>query len=378
MSQIVKHAGLKRAPGLTGLRAAAVLLVMVYHLGLPIFGGFIGVNIFFVLSGFLITHLLLDERFTLGRIAFGNFYARRALRLYPALLALVLVVTLYSALIPNALRAAQSISATPSVVLYFSNWMRAFPAEVNSLGLYEHTWSLSIEEQFYLVWPLILWVTIVVSKKLIAVGIVAAVGIAASIATRLFVAIGGDGNSRISNGTDTQADQLLFGALLAVLMIAATNGGWQTKLRVILGGAFWPSVILLLAVVLFWPHHGDSLHLRLLLSGVAIAASVLVGYVYLAPQNWLQRILSSPVAVHIGDRSYGLYLWHYPIFTLVLSIGIGGPARLVLMVLAFALAFLFAEASYRFVELPFLKLKDRLAKKQHEVDPSPRSPAEVR
>ena len=143
-------------PSLDGFRGCAVLLVMVYHLGHIFRGGHLGVNAFFALSGFLITSLLLREFLNTGRLSMRHFYARRVLRLYPPLVALIVSVTLYVLFIPSAVYGEQSLRSTFASLFYFANWIPAFSGAEMPLGLYEHTWSLSVEEQFIL-GLLILW-----------------------------------------------------------------------------------------------------------------------------------------------------------------------------------------------------------------------------
>ena len=346
---------LQHSPALDGIRAGAVVLVMLYHASLPVHGGHIGVNVFFVLSGFLITSLLLQERLSSGRIAFGKFWMRRVLRLYPALLALIVVVTVYSLSIPDAVRSEESLWGWFPAMLYFSNWVRAFNG-LGSLGLYEHTWSLSIEEQFYVVWPIVLWLIFRISANLRTVAWVAAIGCAASLATRLIVAPGPEGYERIFNGLDTQGDQLLFGCLLAAIVMVAARDGWTHKLRKALGLLTVPAFAALLALAFLWPHHGVSLMMRVAMSVVGISAACVIGYVYVASQSWLSRALGMRVLVYIGTRSYGLYLWHYPIFVIMSGVA---PTP-ILIPLELALSFIAAELSFRLIETPFLKIKNRL------------------
>lgn len=362
----MQHTRLAHAPALTGVRAIAVLVVMVYHAGIPIYGGHLGVNVFFVLSGFLITHLLVDEMAKSGRIAFGNFYARRALRLYPALLALVAVIAIYSLLAPEAIRADQSLAATPAVLLYFGNWIRAFRGEDAgaSLGLYEHTWSLAIEEQFYLVWPVVIFFALFFTRRLVWAGIIIALGIVGSFTTRLLIAPDGEGLDRISNGLDTQADQLLMGAAMALTVIAVQRAGRTNHAARLLRYAFWPAVVILGAGIVLWPHHGQQWWLRIVMLVVAMSAAVIIGALYLNQRSVVARGLATAPARWIGDRSYGLYLWHYPVFTVLINPEASMLQRGLMALLGFALSFAVAHASFELVEKPFLRLKDRLARKE--------------
>lgn len=362
----MQHTRLTHTPALTGVRAVAVLVVMVYHAGIPIYGGHLGVNVFFVLSGFLISHLLIDEMATSRRIAFGNFFARRALRLYPALIALVVVVTTYSLLAPHALRSGQSLAATPAVLLYFTNWVRALRGDDSgtTLGLYEHTWSLAIEEQFYLVWPGVIFLALFFTRRLIWAGIIVTLGIVGSFTTRLLIAPDGKGLDRISNGLDTQADQLLVGAATALAVVAVQRAGRSDQAARILRWALWPAVVLLGSGVALWPNHGQQWWLRIVMLAVAISAAVVVGELYLNRTSIISRGLGTTPAQWIGDRSYALYLWHYPIFTVIIDPEASMLQRGLLALLGFALSFAAAHASFRLVEKPVLRLKDRLVRKE--------------
>ena len=204
------------------MRGVAVLLVVAYHgeRSLMPRGGAIGVTMFFTLSGFLITTLLLRERASSGRIALGRFYWRRALRLLPALVTLVAVTSAYAWITGNQER---TLDAALPVLLYFGNWMRTL-RDSEGLGLLEHTWSLSVEEQFYLVWPLAVLAAAALVPKVRqaeAVLVLALAGSAASLLWRLQLWDPDEPRwsaARLYNGTDAVADQLLVGAALAAAL----------------------------------------------------------------------------------------------------------------------------------------------------------------
>jgi len=345
------------SPALDGFRAGAVLLVMVYHMGIPPRGGHIGVNAFFVLSGFLITSLLLHENLNTGRIALGSFYIRRALRLYPPLLAVAAVVAAYSLLVPGAVRADSSLPALPAVVLYFSNWVRSF-GEGTPLGLFEHTWSLSVEEQFYLLWPLLLLAVIRLTGRLSAVALVAFAGCGGALLLRLALN-GSTPGERITSGIDTQADQLLFGCLLAAVVLMAARHGWEESLSRMLRFAVWPAAVALGVVAVAWKPGDQSTAGMFIPALVAASCAAVIGFLYLNQNSWASRALGCKPLVYVGKRSYALYLWHYPIYTVmtVSNFPASGPVRMALEV---ALSFVAAELSWRLVESPALRLKDRL------------------
>lgn len=374
-------------PALDGLRAVAVLLVIAYHgeRSLAPRGGAIGVTMFFTLSGFLITTLLLRERARSGRIRLGRFYWRRALRLLPALVTLVGVACAYAWLTGNQ---EQTLSAAVGVLLYVGNWLRTVH-DTEGLGLLEHTWSLSVEEQFYLVWPLaVLAAAALVSKarQAEAVLMLAVGGSLASLLWRLQLWDADEPRwsaARLYNGTDAVADQLLVGAALAAALAIwdrrhppAATGELPVRERGVTGelpvrgGSFFGFVgsvaaPLALAYVVFVARvhpGGDSLanDRRYLEWGsltFALAAAVVVLGCVRAGDRWLPRLLSLPPLVAIGKVSYGLYLWHFPVI-LVVDEQLPDASDLLrggTVVVATAVTTLL---SWFLVERPFLALKD--------------------
>lgn len=317
-----------------------------------------GVNAFFVLSGFLITSLLLREYGRSGRIALGRFYLRRVIRLFPPLLAVIVAVTLYSLFVPGAVRSEESLTGTLPAFFYFSNWVRAFTEDATPLGLYEHTWSLSVEEQFYILWPLVLWAVLRITRRLWAVVVVSLIGCMGSLMVRFVVEPGVDG-ARIYNGFDTEADQLLFGCALAALILWAEMGSWGHRLGRGLAWALLPAVGVIAVAAFTWDSGHSSARAFVSMTVIAVAFAVTVGTLYLNPQNPLSRVLATKPFVYIGKRSYALYLWHYPIFTVMQMtlVPSNGPLR---MAIQFALSLLAAELSWRLIEVPSGRLKDRL------------------
>jgi peptidoglycan/LPS O-acetylase OafA/YrhL len=340
-------------PALDGLRAIAVLAVLAFHSGL-IHGGFLGVDVFFTLSGFLITALLLEEHARTGAIAIRRFYVRRALRLLPALVALLLVCGgVLFATVPSEFWPIVS-GYLLGVLSYVANWLIIYWRPLGVLG---HTWSLAIEEQFYLVWPVLLLLLLrrVRSPRWIITGLLTAA--AGSLLWRLaFAWVGGASWSRIYRGTDTHADGLLLGAALAVWLYS--RGG---------------------AVPAVWSRAaGGSAALGLL--GLFLAAPLVPGYVYgvtalaavattglilaiVAGGSRLTNWLAAGWLVRIGWISYGVYLWHFPVFVQCSVLRQAGesaapPGR---TALAWGLTFAIALISYVLIERPFLAYKPRLS-----------------
>jgi peptidoglycan/LPS O-acetylase OafA/YrhL len=340
---------LGRRPALDGLRGIAVALVVLSHAEIPGFaaGGVVGVTMFFTISGFLITSLLLEERKRKRRIDLKGFYARRAYRLLPAVVALIVVMFAASFILgPEVLEPWQALTA----LFYVANWFRA---SGDWLGSVSHTWSLSIEEQFYILWPLAL---ILAGRNWRVLGFVAGVGAAVAVALRVMLWDDGAGLDRVYFGTDTRADAILLGCALAVWMHrrqVGTSRPWvATALTVlavgcsVIGGAFsyiWtPLLVSLLTAGIIW----------LVTTG--------------AYSGWLQnRVLAL-----VGQRSYGLYLWHVPVMTLLLHSPKLEPVPMVARIpLLIGLSWLLTMLSWRFVESPFLRMKERRSERARTARP---------
>ena len=338
-------------PELDGLRAISVMLVVAFHtLGGAAKGGFIGVDVFFVLSGYLITRILVNEFGATGRIDLKGFYIRRFLRLMPALwllLAFTLGLAALAALLHRPDRAQGFLIEVLYAGAYFTNWARAF--DMPPEGILTHTWSLAIEEQFYFVWPLLLLAILGRAGKAHAWKLVAAL-LAASIAWRLVLVLGGASVARVYNGFDTRAETLLWGCLLA-------TAPWQA-LRPVLN-RLWPVPVLALAAcVVALDYHSDFEALY----GYSLAAACaawIIAVVTDARSRGPVPVLSSRPMVFVGRISYGVYLWHFPICYFIgehvpwwanVAITTGGAIGL-------------AAASYYWVEVRALRLKGRFTRK---------------
>ncbi len=355
-----------RWPALDGVRAIAVLLVVAYHLELPYSprGGAIGVTVFFTLSGFLITSILLREADDTGSIHLPSFFMRRLLRLVPALTVLCAVVWLWATATDLGDR---TTAAVPWVMLYAGNWERVLNGW-GTLGALEHAWSLGVEEQFYLVWPLcVLAAGALLRRRHRAVGVLvlSLLGAAASLVWRLHVWSDADPTQsavRLYNGTDAVADQLLLGCAVAATLHLVRRRRLSSTVRRSVGALGLPALLFLVWVAAFRPGGTSVSNTRLYLTygsaAFALAGAALVASAVLAPRAPLSRLLATPALVEIGKRSYGLYLWHYPIW---IAVGVelddlGLNARRLVVVLASAAA---TALSYRFVEQPALRLKPR-------------------
>ncbi|MFE7811851.1 acyltransferase family protein [Streptomyces sp. NPDC057433] len=348
--------------GLDGLRAVAVVLVIVYHVepgAVP--GGAVAVDVFFTLSGFVITRLLLAEYARTGRIGLRSFYRRRWLRLGPALLVVCAVTALLSVAFPLPLfdgAWTAAVLAAASVV----NLVRAGePGPYSDLtAALSHTWSLGVEEQFYLVWPLLLLVLLRRTGARTVLGWVAVL----CVLPVLWRTVLWDPTAahRIYNGPDTRVDQLLVGALLAlVLARLRADDPRLALLRRWAGRLCWPALALLGLIAWQVPITGASAWNPVWYTIGFLAAAVLtagvVAAMELCPRSWPSRLLSVSAPAWVGrNLSYGMYLWHYPVIRLLHDLGVEGGR---LLPAGFAVTVAAALASYLLVERPLLR-RDRL------------------
>jgi peptidoglycan/LPS O-acetylase OafA/YrhL len=347
---------------LDGVRALAVFAVVTYHLGTTggdphvLRGGFLGVDVFFVLSGYLITSLLIVERRRTGRISILRFYQRRARRLLPALFALLLVVGAIGSFWLTQ-QAAKLRGELVAALTYVTNWWLI--AEKSSYfgggdrpSPLTHLWSLAVEEQFYLVWPLvlILLARVRVSRRAVLTVLVLAIT-ASAVAAALLYDPWAD-PSRVYYGTDTRALAPLTGALLAFSVRPWWHrpdlGRWSRRGLDSIGVC----ALMLLVVVAVLLGDNDPLLYR---GGFAVIALLAAALVAVAghPATRLGRVLGSQPLRWLGERSYAIYLWHWPICVLTrpgVDIPITGWANAAVRV---ATVVALAELSYRFVERPF-------------------------
>lgn len=370
-----------RLGGLDGLRAVAVGLVVVYHIfpeALP--GGFLGVDIFFVISGFLITWLLIAEHRLTGKIALAGFWRRRARRLLPAL-ALVLLVSTSAALLAGGKELLVNIGAQLTGASFFvANWVYIalgadYFAKANP-ELFRNTWSLAIEEQFYVLLPLVLLLAFHMRSRATRVLFFSFLGLASALLMGTLFAQGASA-TRVYFGTDTHVFGLLLGAALACAIkpiqfrkltpenssVAGLSGSavpllfWQQLSLSLLGLASF--VVLGWLVLTLREGSPESF-----LGGFQIATLAMLVLVWAATRQgaWLGRALDVQPLLWVGERSYGIYLWHWPVLLIVAQLGDqAGATAWSVAALTLVLTLFLAAVSYRFVEQPVRRIGLRAA-----------------
>jgi peptidoglycan/LPS O-acetylase OafA/YrhL len=348
-------------PALDGLRALAVTGVLLFHGGvrwLP--GGFLGVDAFFVLSGYLITSLLLVERARSGRIRLGAFWGRRARRLLPALLAMLITVVIVFRKMLAPVEIGLLRGDALSALGYVANWRMIYRgadyfAQTSAPSPLQHTWSLGIEEQFYLIWPLVVVVVFALFTRRAARSallVIAGLGAVASAVASVLL-FRPDNVNRDYFGTDTRAQALLVGCCLAVLLARPrrhVRRGPVIRSFVALGG--FAGVVVL---AYLWSHETgtDPMLFRGGLTLDALAVAAIITYAVTAPTGPVGRILSLAPVVWLGRISYGVYLWHWPLYAVVTAqrTGLSGAAllgvRVVLTLAIAAVSFVFLEEPIR-------------------------------
>ncbi|WP_342719927.1 acyltransferase family protein (plasmid) [Bacillus paramycoides] len=342
--------------GLDSLRGLAILGVILYHINfnwMP--GGFLGVTVFFVLSGYLITDILAMEWKRNKRIDLKKFWLSRARRLLPAML-VMLVITLAWITIFHSSLLEKMRGDSLAALFYVSNWWYIYHKlsyfdNFNQISPLNHFWSLAVEEQFYVVWPFIISLGLYYIKKQSRMILLICLGVFASALAMAILYEPGVDPSRIYYGTDTRAFSLLIGAVLALVWPSNRLANKIIpKARFILdvvGG-----IALIIILVMFWKtnqydpflYKGGmvllSIATALLVANLAHPASRIAQFLRFRPLRW------------IGVRSYGIYLWHYPILTLTTPKVNAGDFSIIRAILQFLLIILIAQISWKFIEKP--------------------------
>ena len=356
----------KYLPSIDSLRALAVLAVIIYHIDvnyLP--GGFLGVDLFFVLSGYLISSLLIKEYKKTGTLNLYNFYMRRARRLLPAVYFMITVCLLFMVLFNGVLLRKSHLDAVFGYI-YSSNWWYIFHKldYFDSFGAqspFKHLWSLAIEEQFYMVFPLLFLLvnrkkkskdgTYILNKNFLYV--VLGLILVSLIAHILLFDI--NNISRIYFGTDTRAFSLLVGVVGAILYpMERLHDKVTQQQNMIYSVVSLASIATLITVMIYtseyntWLYRGGFLLVAILGLIVIISSG--------KQHTLMSKLLSFKPVVFIGKISYSLYLWHFPVLVLTTPVSEIGNPNIIFVVLRVILTFILATASYVFVETPIRKL----------------------
>jgi peptidoglycan/LPS O-acetylase OafA/YrhL len=354
-------------PGLDGVRGVAILLVLGQHAPTrPLIDGFVGVTVFFCLSGYLITTLLIRELDT-GSIDLPAFYRRRAARLYPALLTVVAVTVVVLLLHHQNLRAGlqhrgdlrvgQIFAPAAAAVSYTTSLFDWAGHPFASYDYFNYTWSLSLEEQFYLLWPFALLWGYRRSHRLFAVVTLSLVGMSLAIDLYLGLSRQVRFDQHEYFGSDTNALPILIGALLAMVVV---NGWLSAAVRHLA-----PLALLAVALLPVLAHRDDTYHPSLVIvAGTGLTLVALIGVVT-KPRSVLGSLLALAPMRWLGERSYSIYLWNVlaqiAILHLLGHTGAGDVAWIAMFVVL-------AEVSFRFVERP---LRAKLARRSARLDPLP-------
>ncbi len=357
------HSRSGRIPGLDGLRAVAILAVLAYHLNaswLP--GGFLGVDVFFVVSGFLITTLLVRELQSDGQIAFRSFWLRRARRLVPALVLTVAVSVLIARVVSTDLLVHVGRQVLGALT-FSTNWVEIAAGssyfDQTAPALFMNFWSLAVEEQFYLVWPVLTLLLVRFVRPRTRVALTLAIAAGSTILMAALFTPGSDA-TRVYYGTDTHLMGLMIGAALAfawtspVMALRVRPSAWGSFGRFAVPVA--ATVLGVLLVVL------DEEHAATFRGGIALASlatAVLIAGLLdrRGPRGaaW-QRLADHPAVTWVGVRSYSIYLWHWPVILLVagdLPSVPGTAGHVLTRAWCVLVTVALADLTYRFVETPF-------------------------
>ncbi|PTI52803.1 acyltransferase [Staphylococcus xylosus] len=345
-------------PGIDGLRAIAVIGIIIYHLNKQwLTGGFLGVDTFFVISGYLITSLLLFEYESTGIINLKQFWLRRIRRLIPAMLVLVIVVTVATLIFKpgEIVNIKQDVFAA---VFYVSNWWY-IATGVNYFEQFafmplKHLWSLAIEEQFYIIFPIVFILLLLTIKKYRNVTLVFWIISLISLLAMIIISQSQTGHSRVYFGTDTRLQTMLLGVIFAFVWPPfKLKKNPNHILRTIIDSIGIVGIALLL--MLFFKVNDNS---NWIYNGGFYLISLLTLFVIMSavhPSGYFAKILGNPLFIYIGKRSYSLYLWHFPVISFIHSYYVDGQLPVYVYVIDIILTIVLAEMSYRYIETPFRK-----------------------
>lgn len=345
-------------PGLDGVRAVAVIAIIIYHLNPQwLSGGFLGVDTFFVISGYLITSLLLTEYHNTGKIELMSFWLRRVKRLIPAVLFLVMgVIVLSLIFMPTEIQKVRADSI--AAIFYVSNWWYIMQNvdyfEQFAVQPLKHLWSLAIEEQFYLVFPIVLLSLLSFIRRLKSIRIIFLILLVISMIAMMVLYVPNENVARVYFGTDTRIQTLLMGVLLALVwppfqLKAKVN----RQMRTMIDTAGVVGLAILFICFKFVSETNSILYYGGFFLISTVTLLVIASSVH--SSGYFAKFLGNKVFTFIGSRSYSLYLWHYPIIVLIHHQFVQGQIPPLVYVVEILLMVLMAEFSYKFIEQPFRK-----------------------
>jgi peptidoglycan/LPS O-acetylase OafA/YrhL len=352
-----KAFSLGNRPALTGVRALLMVPVVVYHAGLTrLQGAWMPLEIFFVLSGFLITTMLATEHQRTGQVSLGKFYSRRAVRLLPPLVMTVVLLALYASFVYVG-GASQRVWGDSAAALFYSDYRQAFEHDPLYSGFLTQCWSLAVEEQFYLIWAGLLVAALKFGKRRIAYAL-ASIGIVACVANRMNIVLAAPHwtllvADRAYYAFDTRADALFFGCLLGLIATGGHLENWSQRTKQTVSVVAFAS-----AIVLIWILFAVSVGSRSLplvwIPVSEIAAVVIITYFIIQPTGLGTKAIGVSFVVLVGDMTYAIYLVHYPVFIAV-SPSTVGWSFWVIEVVRMAIVIPIVVASWYLIEKPLMQ-----------------------
>jgi peptidoglycan/LPS O-acetylase OafA/YrhL len=344
-------------PPLTGVRALALFTVLTYHSNFETLPGtWVALQVFFVLSGFLITAMLAGEGIRTGRVKLGSFYARRGVRLLPPLVLTVALLAIYAHFV-NVADASQRLwGDSLAAMFYYADYRQAF-GHAPFFGYLAQTWSLSVEEQFYILWSIAMVVAVAIHKRHLAYAF-AVVGLLLSTADRLYLIYRSPHFdnavfSRAYYAFDTRADALFLGCLLGLLAADGHLNGWARWARGLLTAAAAASAVFMCWILLYAPLFTENLVVWWL-PATTVASAIIITYFVICPRSLGSRFVGLGFLVFIGNLSYTVYLIHFPVYLAIQQNQTGWaywPNEMFRLVVIFSIAI----ASWFLIERPLMR-----------------------
>jgi peptidoglycan/LPS O-acetylase OafA/YrhL len=352
-------------PPLTGIRALGITAVLVYHSNFKTMpGAWAMLQVFFVLSGFLITAMLAGEGKRNGRISLSAFYSRRAVRLLPPLVLVVAMMGIYAAFVHVADASQRIWGDSAAALFYYADYRQAF-GHAPFFGFLAQTWSLSVEEQFYIIWSVLMVAAVATGHRRLAY-VFAIGGMALSVGDRLYLALHvprftGAVFYRIYYAFDSRADALLLGCLLGLLASDGYLNDWPLWARRLTTGAALVATAGMAWILWYAPLFREALVIWQL-PATTVACAVIIVYFVVNPVGWGSRLVGLGVFVFVGNISYTIYVVHFPVYVALQPNGTHWgfwPTELLRLAIIFGIAIL----SWFFIERPLMRWRQRSAER---------------